>query len=127
MSSVQDRNGHRDEFITSPAAGDDIVKELSVLGGKSPNSKGLHPNDRMKHKAIRPSARLNSLGSDGTGSDHGIWKSQSVSSGLKKYTKNSRRPRGRYGRGLPKKGQSLSLEFSRMSRASPSTCVTRIH
>lgn len=117
MASVT--NGHRDEFVASPASGDETVKEAH-LSGKSPNSKGMHLNDRVKHKAIRPSARLNSLGSDGTGSDHGIWKSQSVTSGLKKYTKNSRRPRGRYGRGLPKKGK-MSLKFRQKYRRSMSS------
>lgn len=107
-------NGTIDELV-SAANGDDIVTN----GLRSPNSKALHEN-RIKHKAIRPSARLNSLGSDGTGSDHNIWHSKTVAAGLKKYSKNSRRSRGRYGRGLPKKGKCaanfLERQEGRVSR-----------
>lgn len=72
---------------------------------RSPNSKGLH-EERIKHKAVRPSARLarmNLIADVMTDGDT-LAVATKGPNGLKKYAKNSRRPRGRYGRGLPKKG-----------------------
>jgi len=100
-----------DELAALAAASpDEPVKEL--LGSKSP--KGKHGGDdhhtsRIKHKAIRPSARLaaaiNGDASHLNGVDGvGAWQPRHATTGLRKFTKNSRRPRGRYGRGLPKKG-----------------------
>lgn len=88
-------------------------------GGSSPHSKSSnHHDSRKKHLvAIRPSKSASaglsmSLPSDtmtnGVGhfvSPIGPWQPKvRVTSGSLKYGKNSRRPRGRYGRGLPKKG-----------------------
>lgn len=73
---------------------------------KSPNSK-KQEMERLKHKAIRPSARLANGSSSlppvlNPTATTGIWQPRFMT--VKKYSKNSRRPRGRYGRGLPKKG-----------------------
>ena len=78
---------------------------------KSPNSK-KQEMERLKHKAIRPSARMANGSSSimippvmNGNSTTGIWQPRFMT--VKKYSKNSRRPRGRYGRGLPKKGRLL--------------------
>lgn len=94
---------------------------------KSPNSK-KQEMERLKHKAIRPSARM-ADGSvmtppvmNGTATT-GIWQPRFMT--IKKYSKNSRRPRGRYGRGLPKKG-SLSFPVSSVSLLFLSICFSYV-
>ena len=96
---------------------DDLISQVSgdqmTQLSTSPKLKSLH-EERIRHKAIRPSARLTALIGDAVangGSVEGIRQVKTVIGGLKKYTKNSRRPRGRYGRGLPKKGKRKRLNF----------------
>lgn len=83
-----------------------LVDQENIGFARSPKSKGAH-EERIKHKAIRPSARLaraiNGIADGNNDGDSSAITSKG-SNGLKKYAKNSRRPRGRYGRGLPKKG-----------------------
>ena len=93
-----------EDLIAQVTSGD----QLSPLS-QSPKQKSVQYEERIRHKAIRPSARLTALITDVTangGSADGIRQLRPVIGGLKKYTKNSRRPRGRYGRGLPKKGNT---------------------
>lgn len=92
---------------------DDLISQVSgdqmTPLSQSPKQKSLH-EERIRHKAIRPSARLTALITDAVangGPVDGIRQVKTVVGGLKKYTKNSRRPRGRYGRGLPKKGEPV--------------------
>ena len=84
-----------------------LIDQENLGFARSPKSKGAH-EERIKHKAVRPSARLaralNGL-HDGTADGDSPAITTKGSVGLKKYAKNSRRPRGRYGRGLPKKGK----------------------
>lgn len=92
------------DFVVEPP--DALLADQENLGyARSPKSKGVH-EERIKHKAVRPSARLarmNMVADVMTDGDT-LAVSTKGSNGLKKYAKNSRRPRGRYGRGLPKKG-----------------------
>lgn len=89
---------------------DDLISQVSGdTAGQLSQSPKQKSEDRIRHRAIRPSARLTALIADaaangGVHADGGIRQVKGLVCGLKKYTKNSRRPRGRYGRGLPKKG-----------------------
>lgn len=68
-------------------------------------------DERVKWRAKRPSqkiAELNGLVGSPTAEEkllNGTMTRGILVTNPKKYAKNSRRPRGRYGRGLPKKGE----------------------
>lgn len=104
-SNAENRDGGNSEDLMTVSSGMDHPDDDTGYS-KSPNSK-KQEMDRLKHKAIRPSARLANGSSslppvtNGTPST-AIWQPRFMT--VKKYSKNSRRPRGRYGRGLPKKG-----------------------
>lgn len=90
---------------------EDLISQVSGDTGtqlsQSPKQKS---EERIRHRAIRPSARLTALVADAAANGgpgiqaDGMRQVKGLLCGLKKYTKNGRRPRGRYGRGLPKKG-----------------------
>ena len=92
------------DLVTEPP--DALLADQENLGyARSPKSKGLQ-GERIKHKAVRPSARLARMNmvADVMTDGDSLAVTTKGPTGLKKYAKNSRRPRGRYGRGLPKKG-----------------------
>lgn len=77
-------------------------------------------DDRVKRRALRPSERAAALAIDvmGLGSPpNGFIEAIGNAGRIKvlvngnKFAKNSRRPRGRYGRGLPKKGTFIMTPF----------------
>lgn len=108
-SNAENRDGGNtdDPMMVTSGMGNLDSPDDGTGYSKSPNSK-KQEMERLKHKAIRPSVRMANGSSsvvppvmNGT-STTGIWQPRFMT--VKKYSKNSRRPRGRYGRGLPKKG-----------------------
>ena len=101
----------RNGSATEDATVEELISQVSGDSELSRSPKQKLLEERVKHRAIRPSARLTALTADANGvpvAADGAGLRQvrgGLTGGLKKYTKNSRRPRGRYGRGLPKKGE----------------------
>lgn len=98
-------------------AEDEFDRETEVLDGQGDESfevKRTGIEERAKRKAKRPSKMLSSMGN---GVNHVNGTTDTILNGhlangtsrngllLKKFAKNSRRPRNCFGRGLPKKGE----------------------
>lgn len=114
-SNAENTDAGNTAIIDDPMVNSGDVNDSGDVTGysKSPNSKKSEM-ERLKHRAIRPSARcqwgngaiVNGVSPPNmNGATNGlIWQPRFMT--VKKYSKNSRRTRGRYGRGLPKKGNS---------------------
>lgn len=117
-SNAENTDAGNTAIVDDPMGTPGDVNESGDVTGysKSPNSKKSEV-ERLKHRAIRPSARsANGAIVNGVtppimnGATNGlIWQPRFMT--VKKYSKNSRRPRGRYGRGLPKKGKNPKNYF----------------
>jgi len=116
MAQVEARNGDvidSNDSLQNKIESDDAEEKLLELDDKEK----LSGDERIKHKAKRPSAKTSSITHYINGSPQAFSNENDPNNAasninlnnraLKKFTKNSRRPRGRFGRGLPKKGQIL--------------------